>query len=412
MLNKISYPPLSADEIVKQFHLSRKYSTDLISNLSSEDCQAQSMEDASPAKWHLAHVTWFYEVMVLKPFEENFAYWNPEFAVLFNSYYNGIGDKHPRSKRGLLTRPSLAEVLEWRINIEARVNRVIKENASEELLWLIQLGLNHEQQHQELLLTDIHHLFSNNSLLPAYSSQNKQISSDEKPFQWIQGISGLVGTGHDGSGFHFDNEGPQHSTLNQPHSIANRLISNSEWLQFIEDGGYQNFQWWLDAGWAWLQAENISAPLYWNKDAQNQFYRFSLQGNSPLDLHAPVLNISYFEADAFARWASQHLPGFAGSRLPTEFEWEAFAKVNFESSTDLFGQAWQWTSSNYSPYPGYQPWSGIAGEYNGKFMINQMVLRGSSVYTPAGHSRMTYRNFFQTHARWQMTSLRLAKDGI
>ena len=412
MLNKISYPPLSADEIVKQFHLSRKYSTDLISNLSSEDCQAQSMEDASPAKWHLAHVTWFYEVMVLKPFEENFAYWNPEFAVLFNSYYNGIGDKHPRSKRGLLTRPSLAEVLEWRINIEARVNRVIKENASEELLWLIQLGLNHEQQHQELLLTDIHHLFSNNSLLPAYSSQNKLISSDEKPFQWIQGISGLVETGHEGNGFHFDNEGPQHSTLNQPHSIANRLISNSEWLQFIEDGGYQNFQWWLDAGWAWLQAENISAPLYWNKDAQNQFYRFSLQGNSPLDLHAPVLNISYFEADAFARWASQHLPGFAGSRLPTEFEWEAFAKVNFESSTDLFGQAWQWTSSNYSPYPGYQPWSGIAGEYNGKFMINQMVLRGSSAYTPAGHSRSTYRNFFQTHARWQMTGLRLAKDGI
>ena len=412
MLNKISYPPLSADEIVKQFHLSRKYSTDLISNLSSEDCQAQSMEDASPAKWHLAHVTWFYEVMVLKPFEENFAYWNPEFAVLFNSYYNGIGDKHPRSKRGLLTRPSLAEVLEWRINIEARVNRVIKENASEELLWLIQLGLNHEQQHQELLLTDIHHLFSNNLLLPAYSSQNKLISSDEKPFQWIQGISGLVETGHEGNGFHFDNEGPQHSTLNQPHSIANRLISNSEWLQFIEDGGYQNFQWWLDAGWAWLQAENISAPLYWNKDAQNQFYRFSLQGNSPLDLHAPVLNISYFEADAFARWASQHLPGFAGSRLPTEFEWEAFAKVNSESSTDLFGQAWQWTSSNYSPYPGYQPWSGIAGEYNGKFMINQMVIRGSSAYTPAGHSRMTYRNFFQTHARWQMTSLRLAKDGI
>ena len=412
MLNKISYPPLSADEVVKQFHLSRKYSTDLISNLSPEDCQAQSMEDASPAKWHLAHVTWFYEVMILKPFEENFAYWNPEFAVLFNSYYNGIGDKHPRSKRGLLTRPSLEEVLAWRTNIEARVNRLIKEKASAELLWLVQLGINHEQQHQELLLTDIHHLFSNNSLLPAYSSQNKLISSDEKPFQWIQGISGLVETGHEGNGFHFDNEGPQHSTLNQPHSIANRLVSNSEWLQFIEDGGYQNFQWWLDAGWAWLQAENISAPLYWNKDAQNQFYRFSLQGNSPLDLHAPVLNISYFEADAFARWASQHLPGFSGSRLATEFEWEAFAKVNFESSTDLFGQAWQWTSSNYSPYPGYQPWSGIAGEYNGKFMINQMVLRGSSAYTPAGHSRMTYRNFFQTHARWQMTGLRLAKDGI
>jgi len=412
MLNKTSYLPLSADEVVKQFHLSRKYSTDLISNLSTEDCQAQSMEDASPAKWHLAHVTWFYEVMALKPFEENFAYWNPEFAVLFNSYYNGIGDKHPRSKRGLLTRPSLAEVLEWRTNIEARVNQLIKEKTSEELLWLIQLGINHEQQHQELLLTDIHHLFSNNSLLPAYFSQSKQLLSEEKSFQWIKGISGLVETGHDGSGFHFDNEGPQHSTFNQPHSIANRLISNLEWLQFIEDGGYQNFQWWLDAGWAWLQAEKISTPLYWSKDAQNQYYRFSLQGNLPLDFHAPVLNISYFEADAFARWASQHLPGFAGARLPTEFEWESFAKVNSVSSTDLFGQAWQWTSSNYSPYPGYQPWSGIAGEYNGKFMINQMVLRGSSAYTPAGHSRSTYRNFFQTHARWQMTGLRLAKDGI
>ncbi|OWS71116.1 ergothioneine biosynthesis protein EgtB [Polynucleobacter campilacus] len=411
MLDKTSYPSLFADEIAKQFHLSRKYSTNLISNLSPEDCQAQSMEDASPAKWHLAHVTWFYEVMVLKPFEENFAYWNPEFAVLFNSYYNGIGDKHPRSKRGLLTRPSLTEVLEWRTNIEARVNQLIKEKASDELLWLIQLGINHEQQHQELLLTDIHHLFSNNSLLPTYSSQSKQISPDAKPFQWIQGVSGLVETGHEGNGFHFDNEGPKHSAFNQPHSIANRLVSNSEWLQFLEDGGYQNFQWWLDAGWAWLQAENISAPLYWRRDAQNQFYRFSLQGNSPLDLNAPVLNISYFEADAFARWASQHLPGFAGARLPTEFEWEAFAKVNSQSS-DLFGKAWQWTSSNYSPYPGYQPWSGIAGEYNGKFMINQMVLRGSSAYTPDGHSRSTYRNFFQTNTRWQMTGLRLAKDGI
>ena len=325
MLNKTVSQSSSADEILEQFHRSRKHSTDLIVNLNPEDCQAQSMEDASPAKWHLAHVTWFYEVMVLKPFEEKFAYWNPEFAVLFNSYYNGIGDKHPRSKRGLLTRPSLAEVLEWRTNIEARVNQLIKEKTSEELLCLIQLGINHEQQHQELLLTDIHHLFSNNSLLPAYFSQSKQLSSEEKSFQWIKGISGLVETGHDGSGFHFDNEGPQHSTFNQPHSIANRLISNSEWLQFIEDGGYQNFQWWLDDGWAWLQAENISTPLYWSKDTQNQFYRFSLQGNSPLDLHAPVLNISYFEADAFARWASQHLPGFAGARLPTEFEWESFA---------------------------------------------------------------------------------------
>jgi ergothioneine biosynthesis protein EgtB len=412
MLNKTSNQFISADELLEQFHCSRKYSTDLILNLSSEDCQAQSMEDASPAKWHLAHVTWFYELMVLKPFEENFAYWNPEFAVLFNSYYNGIGDKHPRSKRGLLTRPSLPEVLEWRKNIEDRVTKLLKEKFSSDLLCLIQLGINHEQQHQELLLTDIHHLFSSNSLFPAYHSQSNHKFQAEQSFQWIEGVSGLIEAGHEGEGFHFDNEGPKHTALNQIHSMGNRLVSNSEWLQFINDGGYQNFQWWLDAGWAWLQTEKIATPLYWNKVDQNQLLCFSLNGNLPLDIHAPVSNISYFEADAFARWASQKLTGFAGARLPTEFEWEAFAKLNSKSSIDLFGKVWQWTGSNYNSYPGYQPWGGIAGEYNGKFMVNQMVLRGSSAYTPAGHSRITYRNFFPTHARWQMTGLRLAKDGI
>jgi ergothioneine biosynthesis protein EgtB len=412
MLNNTSYQIPSADGLLEQFYSSRKYSVDLIANLSAEDCQAQSMEDASPAKWHLAHVTWFYEVMVLRAFEKNFSFWNPEFAVLFNSYYNGVGDKHPRSKRGLLTRPSLQQVLEWRKNIEDRVQTLLKENCSEELLWLIQLGINHEQQHQELLLTDIHHLFSNNSLWPIYTPKNNEFSSVEKPFEWIEGASGLVQVGHKGNSFHFDNEGPQHSALNQIHSIGSRLVSNLEWLQFIEAGGYDNFQWWLDAGWAWLKAEKITAPLYWNKDSQNQMLRFSLNGNTPLNPHAPVSNISYFEADAFARWASQNLAGFAGARLPTEFEWEVFAQSHFESIDDLFGKAWQWTSSNYTPYPGYQPWGGIAGEYNGKFMVNQMVLKGSSTYTPAGHSRITYRNFFPTHARWQMTGLRLAKDGI
>ena len=412
MLNKIPYQTLSADELLEQFHLSRKYTTDLIQNLSAEDCQAQSMEDASPAKWHLAHVTWFYEVMVLKPFEENFSYWNPQFAILFNSYYNGVGDKHPRSKRGLLSRPSLAKVLEWRKNIEDRVTKLLKVNSSVELLWLIQLGINHEQQHQELLLTDIHHLFSNNSLYPAYSSQNQIMPSLYKPFQWLEGTNGLVEIGHDGNGFHFDNEGPKHAALNQKYLIGNRLVSNSEWLQFIEDGGYQNFKWWLDAGWAWLQTEKMTTPFYWNKEEKNQLVRFSLQGNSPLDPYAPVSNISYFEADAFTRWASVNLADFAGARLPTEFEWEAFAKSSPESADDLFGKVWQWTSSNYNPYPGYQAWGGIAGEYNGKFMVNQMVLRGSSAYTPEGHSRVTYRNFFPTHARWQLTGLRLAKDGV
>ena len=412
MLNNPSYPALSADDLLEQFHQSRKYSEVLIANLSPEDCQAQSMEDASPAKWHLAHVTWFYEVMVLKAFEKNFTYWNPAFAVLFNSYYNGVGDKHPRSKRGLLTRPSLVEVLEWRKNIEDRIHALLKDKCSEDLLWLVQLGINHEQQHQELLLTDIHHLLSNNSLWPSYTSQKNHSPSVEKPFQWIEGVSGLVQAGHKGNGFHFDNEGPQHSALNQIHSIGNRLVSNLEWLQFIEDGAYQNFQWWLDSGWTWLQAEKITTPLYWNKGAQDENFRFSLNGNTALDLQAPVSNISYFEADAFARWANQNLPEFSGARLPTEFEWEAFATLDSEPGNDLFGSVWQWTSSNYTPYPGYQPWSGIAGEYNGKFMVNQMVLKGSSAYTPAEHSRVTYRNFFPTQARWQMTGLRLAKDGI
>jgi ergothioneine biosynthesis protein EgtB len=350
----------------------------------------------------------------LKPFEKNFAFWNPQFAVLFNSYYNGVGDKHPRSKRGLLTRPSLAQVLEWRKNIEDRITALVKEKLSTELHWLIVLGINHEQQHQELLLTDIQHLFSNNALFPAYSqsTQSKQPSPATQAFQWIQGVSGLIETGYRGDGFHFDNEGPPHSALNQPHSIGNRLVSNAEWLAFIEDGGYQNYKWWLDAGWAWLQTEKISTPLYWNKENQTQFSRFSLHGQAPLAMHAPVSNISYFEADAFARWASQHMTGLGGARLPTEFEWEAFAKAKSDSQTDLFGEVWQWTSSHYTPYPGYQPWGGIAGEYNGKFMVNQMILRGSSAYTPVGHSRTSYRNFFPTHARWQMTGLRLAKDGV
>ncbi len=411
MLNKKLSPSLSVDELLEQFHRTRKHSLDLISNLSAEDCQAQSMDDASPAKWHLAHVTWFYEVMILKPFEDNFVYWNAEFSILFNSYYNGVGDKHPRNKRGLLTRPSLTEVLQWRINIEDRVTKLLKENFSAELLWLVKLGINHEQQHQELLLTDIHHLFSNNSLFPSCFSQMSHVSPTELPFQWLKGVSGMIETGYEGNAFHFDNEGPNHSSFNHDHSVSNRLVSNAEWLQFIEDGGYQNFRWWLDSGWAWLQSENISAPMYWSKDDKNQILRFSLNGNLPLNMNGAVSNISYFEADAFARWASQNLKGLAGARLPTEFEWESFAKSNSESSNDLFGKVWQWTSSNYTPYPGYQPWGGIAGEYNGKFMVNQMVLRGSSAYTPVGHSRITYRNFFPTHARWQITGLRLAKDG-
>jgi ergothioneine biosynthesis protein EgtB len=402
----------SNESLLVEFHRSRNYTASLIAGLSPEDCQAQSMEDTSPAKWHLAHVTWFYEVIVLKSFEKDFVFWKSHFAVLFNSYYNSVGDKHPRKQRGLLTRPSLNEVLEWRKNVEDRISVLIRNNLTPELEWLIKLGINHEQQHQELLLTDIQHLFYQNSLLPAYSFDTKTCNQLTEPFRWIEGISGIVDIGFEGEDFHFDNESPSHSALNQNHSIANQLVTNAQWHLFIEDGGYQNSQWWLDAGWAWVCSQDITAPLYWNKNKNNQYFNFSLKGNLPIEPFSPVSHISYFEAEAFARWADKRLDGFEGARLPTEFEWEAFAKTNKDLVDDLFGKVWQWTSSNYSPYPRYKAWDGIAGEYNGKFMINQMVLRGSSAYTSLGHSRISYRNFFPTHARWQMTGLRLAKDGV
>ena len=396
--------------LLERFHASRKYSTDLILHLSPEDCQAQSMDDASPAKWHLAHVTWFYEVMVLKQFEPSFEFWNPHYAVLFNSYYNGVGDKHPRPKRGLLTRPSLTEVLEWRRNIDQRVITLLSSDQCTDCAWLIELGINHEQQHQELLLTDIQHLFFNNSLYPAYSP-GRLSAVERSGFEWVSGSSGLQEVGYTGPDFHFDNESPRHTTFLQPHAISNSLIKNHEWLAFIHSGGYEQSCWWLDEGWAWVQRERITAPLYWIQSGDNlAFSRFSLGGQLPLDLGTPVTNISYFEADAFARWASESIPDYAGARLPTEFEWEVFAQTHQQKSHDLFGVAWQWTRSPYSAYPGYQPWGGIAGEYNGKFMVNQMVLRGSSAYTTTGHSRLSYRNFFPTHARWQMTGLRLARD--
>jgi ergothioneine biosynthesis protein EgtB len=411
MLNKHELLSLETQNLLKQFLASRKYSVELTQTLSPEDCQAQSMPDTSPAKWHLAHVSWFYEVMVLKPFEQNFQYWNPQFAILFNSYYNGVGDKHPRAKRGLLTRPTLTEVLQWRTNIETRICALLETNPPADLAYLIQIGIQHEQQHQELLLTDIQNLFFNNSLLPAYSTSHTYKQSPSIPFEWLEGSSGLVEIGYSGKDFHFDNEGPKHTTYLQKHSISNQLVNNAQWLSFIQAGAYQNPEWWLDSAWSWLQAENISTPLYWNIGPDKEYWRFSLYGNHRIDPYEPVSNISYFEADAFARWASSNLKGFSGSRLPTEFEWESFASANPEKY-DLFGKVWQWTGSNYNPYPGYQPWGGIAGEYNGKFMVNQMVLKGSSAYTSQDHSRPSYRNFFPTEARWQMTGLRLAKDAV
>ncbi len=415
------------ETLVNLYQKTRDYSTNLLAGLTAEDCQSQSMDDASPTKWHLAHVTWFFEVMVLKQFESDFKYWRPEFAVLFNSYYNIIGDKHPRAKRGLLTRPSLEDVLEWRKNIDSRVVKLLNNNPTKEIKWLITLGINHEQQHQELIQTDLQHLFSNNSLYPVYSRGPSPFNITTHEPQWISSKEGLNQVGFEGKGFHFDNESPRHSVFIQPSAMRSSLVTNAEWLEFMRSGGYQNSSLWLDEGWAWVKRERIRQPMYWNESADgadgadgaesiktapqlSDFNQFSLRGNLPLVGSECVTHISYFEADAFARWASENLPDFAGARLPTEFEWEVFASTQANMFNDLFGQTWQWTCSNYASYPGYRPWSGLAGEYNGKFMVNQMVLRGSSAFTSPDHSRVSYRNFFPTHARWQLTGLRLAKD--
>jgi len=399
------------DPLLEVFVSSREYSIKLINGLTPEDCQSQSMPEASPIKWHLAHVTWFYEIMVLKQFEKNFEYWNPQYAILFNSYYNIIGDKHPRDKRGLLTRPSLDEVLSWRANVDKRVMNLLSNQPSPEIQSLIRLGINHEQQHQELMLTDLQHLFFNNSLYPSLSNNNQQEKFPIKPFSWINIDPGLYSVGFNDSGFHFDNEGPAHKVYIQSCALSSHLVTNAEWLTFIKSGGYNDSRWWLEEGWAWIQREQIKNPLYWIQENNSESYKeFSLSGCLPLEGKNPVRNISYFEADAYAVWANKNLDNHLGVRLPTEFEWEVFAKTHSGLLEDMFQCLWQWTSSSYSAYPGYRPWSGLAGEYNGKFMINQMVLRGSSAFTVEGHSRISYRNFFPTQSRWQMTGLRLAKD--
>lgn len=429
--------PTQTTDLINHFLLVRATTESLIQTLSPEDCQAQSMPDTSPAKWHLAHVNWFFETFVLQHFEKDFKPWNSAYQMLFNSYYHAIGDKHPRPDRGLLTRPSLEEVLAWRQAVNERLQALFTTQPSADLSWILRLGIEHEQQHQELLLTDIKHLFSRNALLPAYrknvtrSFTNNFVLPD---MHWLPGKAGLqeMGVSPQSTAFHFDNEAPRHSIFLNPYEIGHRLITNSEWQAFIADGGYDNYRWWLDAGWSWLKSEGIRAPLYWHAQHDNPL-AFTLQGNQTLDLLAPVNHVSYFEADAFARWKSATDAHYKGARLPTEAEWECFVDQNIQTipshsnlleselltptrthitnkPAQFFGDVWEWTSSHYMSYPGYKPWGGIAGEYNGKFMVNQMVLKGGSCLTPMSHLRTTYRNFFPTSARWQMTGLRLAKD--
>jgi ergothioneine biosynthesis protein EgtB len=354
------------------------------------------MEDASPAKWHLAHTSWFFETFLLRDHATDYQTFDEGYAFLFNSYYEAEGARHARPDRGLLTRPSLGEIRDYRAHVDTAMLAAIDE-FSEALLDLLELGLHHEQQHQELLQTDILHLFSRNPIGPALTEPKPRPAIIETPMQWIVGESGTQSIGHDGDGFAFDCEGPRHDVILHPHAIADRPVTNSEWAEFIADGGYANPAHWLSDGWAWVQQENISAPLYW-RTRGGEMEEFTLQGWRKIVQCAPVRHISLYEADAYASWA--------GARLPTEAEWEVAAENGLPDT----GAVWEWTGSAYRPYPGFKAAEGAVGEYNGKFMSGQFVLRGGSAVTPPGHLRPTYRNFFYPHQRWQFTGLRLAKD--
>lgn len=400
----------------------RMASEGLAAPLSAEDCQAQSMPDASPVKWHLAHTTWFFETFVLEPMAAAFRPFEPAFRVLFNSYYQSVGEQHPRPLRGLITRPSLADVRRYREHVDARVVAALERGGLDPaMLAIVELGLHHEQQHQELILTDVKHLLAQNRLLPAYQpAAAMDEATASGPLRWSTRDGGLDEVGHDGDGFAFDNETPRHQVYVAPYRLADRLVTNGEFLAFIEDGGYRDPALWLSDGWTAVCDRRWHAPLYWSRTAGG-WREFTLAGVRDLRVDEPVTHISFYEADAYARWA--------GARLPSEAEWELAARAeplsgNFVESAvlhprpagesgelrQLFGDVWEWTRSPYTAYPGYRPPAGALGEYNGKFMANQFVLRGGSCATPRSHIRATYRNFFLPDARWQFSGLRLARD--
>jgi ergothioneine biosynthesis protein EgtB len=421
----------SADEMARRYESVRAQTQALATPLSEADCQAQSMPDASPIKWHLAHTTWFLETFVLEAHEPEFAAFNPAFRVLFNSYYQAVGAQHPRPQRGLITRPDLAQVLAYRAVVDERVQALWRSHPSSELARLLALGLQHEQQHQELMLTDLKHLLSCNPLQPVYRAGWPLVNVAPRAMGW-HGLEGdVVEIGHAGAGFAFDNETPRHRHYLRPYALADRLVTHGEYAAFVDEGGYEDPRWWLSAGWEWVRQLPARAPLYWQRQG-NGWHTFTLHGLVPIDAHTPMVHLSYFEAEAFARWYGAQIG--EPTRLATEAEWEHAASplleagrltANFVESgllhpapladanarpAQLFGDVWEWTQSAYLPYPGFRPWEGAVGEYNGKFMINQMVLRGGSCATPRDHIRASYRNFFPTEARWQFSGLRLAKD--
>jgi len=398
----VSQAPEAGANLAERYARVRDVSLSLAAPLSAEDQGAQSMPDASPTKWHLAHTSWFFETFVLAE-TPGYQVFDPIYGYLFNSYYEALGPRQPRPQRGLLTRPSVAEVRAFRAHVDRQMAALLVQGLTPAQTALVELGLAHEEQHQELLLTDVLHLLAQNPLRPAYDPACAPSAFPQAgPVRFAEFEGGVVEIGHTGDGFLFDNEGPRHQALLRPYRIADRLVTNAEWLAFIEDGSYRNAELWLSDGWARLNEEGWEAPLYWER-RDGAWMGFGLAGLRPLDLNAPVVHVSFYEADAFARWA--------GLRLPTEMEWE-HAAVSPEGARlrQLYDQAWQWTASPYAPYPGYRPPAGAVGEYNGKFMVNQMVLRGGSCVTSAGHTRAAYRNFFHPHQRWQFTGVRLAED--
>ena len=411
--------------IIAQFEKVRAVSRKLAEPLSAEDWMLQSMPDASPVKWNLAHTSWFFETFILDAHCKDYKCFHPKFSYLFNSYYNQVGKMHPRPDRGLLSRPSADEIIAFRKHIDAEVISFIQA-ADDEIISsiapILALGLAHEEQHQELLLTDLKHGLFQNPLRPgAYDENNSAQPAQTPPLQWVRMEGGLCNIGWNGDGFGFDNEGPRHKVYLHPFQLANRPITNGEYIEFIADGGYDNPLHWLSDAWECVKEEQWRAPLYWRK-SDSGWMEFTLFGERPVNLDAPVCHISYYEAAAYATWAD--------ARLPTEIEWEAAASlfpltgrflkdgsptapapaVGDERLLQLFGDVWEWTASPYVAYPGFSPPDGAIGEYNGKFMSGQMVLRGGSCATPQGHLRLSYRNFFPPAARWQFSGLRLARD--
>jgi ergothioneine biosynthesis protein EgtB len=425
------------EQLAQRFAQVHAQTESLAAPLSAEDASLQSMPDASPTKWHLAHTSWFFETFLLEQFEPHFKPFDPSFRVLFNSYYNGIGDKHPRPERGLISRPDLRTVLQYRQHISAQVAALIPRLANNnstfaDLMWL---GCNHEEQHQELILTDVKHLLAQNPAKPAYQARWPLTTIEAQRPKWHRYEGGLIEIGRVGNSFAFDNESPRHKVFLEPYELASHPVTHGEFAAFVADGGYTRPALWLSLGWDWVQNNRISQPMYWQNYGTHHgvhrgthttpdWHTFTLNGIVPIEENTPMCHLSYFEADAFARWR--------GARLPTEAEWEHAASAlplegNFADSNALhplalreratsdapqqmFGDVWEWTASAYLPYPRFHAAEGAVGEYNGKFMCNQFVLRGGSCVTPAGHIRASYRNFFPPEARWQFSGLRLARD--